>query len=310
MKIHRTQLLAIVLKSIFEMDNDSLARLASNVTNEGIENLKDTEQEDIFEAPLELVDVFFTEPVSVPLGEALAATQMVLDIKSNMERATNRIDTNVHPFDIHQVKIPGSDSNLYAINVLVEWCNNTKFSNEDVVFNLNPTWIGEIKCNQMWRAINALITEPPCRFDLAEMIVSEKLKALSEVERLSILSSLKSMNYLGDDALMVYELLEDYFPLHMSWLTPSRNHNQGELITPITLVNEWYLNFKAGISLDASALKLALEAGYSVHVSSDDDQPSYAYCIEGDYSKEYPTEMAAWIAAIKDLESTSVQSKL
>lgn len=46
----------------------------------------------------------------------------------------------------------------------------------------------------------------------------------------------------------------------------------------------------------------ASRVGYSVH-SPSDDLPGWAYCIDGDYSNEYPSEEAAWQAAFIDSQS-------
>lgn len=44
----------------------------------------------------------------------------------------------------------------------------------------------------------------------------------------------------------------------------------------------------------------ARNAGYTVHGPNDSSQ-GWSYCIEGDYSNEFPTETAAWEAAIAEM---------
>lgn len=306
MKISRTQLIAIALKRLFELDNQSLAEAASVLMGETINQDRSLEQEDMFEAPLELAETFINEPSSVPLNEALAVTQLITDLKSNLERARTRIDTGESEFNFHQVKVLGSDSNLYSILVLIDWLENTQFTEYDMVFNGNPTWIGEIKCHQFLQALNVMMIDGPSYFDLAEALVMEKLQKLSETKKVYLLNALKGMDYQGDEPLMIYELLEKEYPLHMAWLTVARNQNQGPLIKPITLVHQWYLDFENGTSVDPADIERVKQAGYTVHSSEEAGVPSYAFCIEGDYSQELPTELAAWAAAVNDLNTSAV----
>lgn len=51
----------------------------------------------------------------------------------------------------------------------------------------------------------------------------------------------------------------------------------------------------------------ALQAGYTFHPANDSTQ-GWAFCIDGDYSKEFPEEVLAWDAALKDLESRKLLS--
>ena len=49
--------------------------------------------------------------------------------------------------------------------------------------------------------------------------------------------------------------------------------------------------------------RAAREFGYTVHPANDSSQ-YWAYCIEGDYSHEYPSEKDAWDAAIAAFETS------
>ncbi|WP_146052279.1 hypothetical protein [Diaphorobacter sp. LR2014-1] len=50
-----------------------------------------------------------------------------------------------------------------------------------------------------------------------------------------------------------------------------------------------------------SAQEAARNAGYTVHQPNDATQ-GFAFCVDGDYSKEYPTANDAWKAAVADME--------